>query len=141
MLKNYVRIILTIVISSTVITIAQQQKSILDSLIQTSIQISPKIKMLKAKRNAAYSRIDQNSKLPDPVLTLGLLNLPTNSFSFDQDPMTKKSIGLLQSFPFPGKLSAIEDAAAIDTLIIDQEINEFLNEFIAQLQLEREFQN
>ena len=122
MLKKYVRIILTIVISSTVITFAQQQKSILDSLIQTSIQISPKIRMLKAKRNAAYSRIDQNSNLPDPVLSLGLRNIPTNSFSFDQDPMTQTAIGLSQMFPFPGKLSAIEEAAAIDTLIIDQEI-------------------
>ncbi|MCH7724216.1 MAG: TolC family protein [Bacteroidetes bacterium] len=128
MLKNYVRIILTLIILSTALTFAQQQKSILDSLIQTSIQVSPKIRMLKAKRNAAYSRIDQNSNLPDPVLSLGLRNIPTNSFSFDQDPMTQKAIGLSQMFPFPGKLSAIEEAAAIDTLIIDQEINDTENE-------------
>ena len=100
----------------------------LDQMIGQAILLSPKIKMLKAKRNVAYNRIEQNSNLPDPVLTLGVLNLPTNSFSFDQDPMTKKSIGLLQSFPFPGKLSAIEEATAIDTLIIDQEINDTENE-------------
>jgi len=122
MFKNYMRLILTLIISSTVLTFAQQQNSTLDSLIQTSIQVSPKLRMLKAKRNAAYSRIDQNSNLPDPVLSLGLRNIPTNSFSFDQDPMTQTAIGLSQMFPFPGKLSAIEEAAAIDTLIIDQEI-------------------
>ena len=100
----------------------------LDQMIEQAILLSPKIKMLEAKRNAAYSRIDQNSNLPDPVLILGLRNIPTNSFSFDQDPMTQKAIGLSQMFPFPGKLSAIEDAAAIDTLIIDQEINDTENE-------------
>jgi len=99
----------------------------LDQMIEQVILLSPKIKMLEAKRNAAYSRIDQNSNLPDPVLILGLRNIPTNSFSFDQDPMTQKAIGLSQMFPFPGKLSAIEEATAIDTLIIDQEINDTEN--------------
>ncbi len=128
MLKNPVKITFFLVIFFTVLTFAQQQNSILDSLIQTSIELNPKLKMLKAKRNVAYSRINQNSNLPDPVLSLGLRNIPTNSFSFDQDPMTQKAIGLSQMFPFPGKLSAIEDAAAIDTLIIDQEINDTENE-------------
>ena len=99
----------------------------LDQMIEQAILLSPKIKMLEAKRNTAYSRIDQNSNLPDPVLILGLRNIPTNSFSFDQDPMTQKAIGLSQMFPFPGKLSAIEEATAIDTLIIDQEINDTEN--------------
>ena len=100
----------------------------LDQIIEQAILLSPKIKMLEAKRNAAYSRIDQNANLPDTVLSLGLRNIPTNTFSFDQDPMTQKAIGLSQMFPFPGKLSAIEEAAAIDTLIIDQEINDTENE-------------
>ena len=100
----------------------------LDQMIGQAILLSPKIKMLEAKRNAAYSGIDKNSNLPDPVLTLGLVNIPTNSFSFDQDPMTQKIVGVRQTFPFPGKLGAIEDASAIDTLIIDQEIRDAENE-------------
>jgi outer membrane protein, heavy metal efflux system len=128
MLKNLVKMTLMLVILSSMFTFAQQQNSILDSLIQTSIELNPKLRMLKAKRDAAYSRIEQNSNLPDPVLSLGLRNVPTNSFSFDQDPMTQKAIGLSQMFPFPGKLSAIEEAAAIDTLIIDQEIYDTENE-------------
>ena len=100
----------------------------LDQMIGQAILLSPKIKMLEAKRNAAYSGIDKNSNLPDPVLTLGLVNVPTNSFSFDQDPMTQKIVGVRQTFPFPGKLGAIEDASAIDTLIIDQEIRDAENE-------------
>jgi outer membrane protein TolC len=42
--------------------------------------------------------------------------------------MTQKVIGLQQTIPFPGKLSAMEDAAAVDTLIIDKEIQDAENE-------------
>ena len=100
----------------------------LDLLVEEAIRVSPQIKMLEAKRNASFYRIDQNSNLPDPVLTLGLMNMPTNSFSFTQEPMTQKVIGLRQTIPYPGRLGAIEDAAAIDTLIIDQEIKDAENE-------------
>jgi hypothetical protein len=60
----------------------------LDQMIEQAILLSPELKMLEAKRNAAYSKLNINTNLPDPVLTLGLINVPTNSFSFDQEPMT-----------------------------------------------------
>ncbi len=100
----------------------------LDQMIEQAILLSPELKMLEAKRNAAYSKLNINTNLPDPVLTLGLINVPTNSFSFDQEPMTQKIVGVRQTFPFPGKLGAIENASAIDTLIIDQEIRDAENE-------------
>ena len=128
MFRHFTNLLILILVIPASFIFGQQQNSILDSLIRTSIQVSPKIKMLKAKRNAAFNRIEQNSNLPDPMLTLGLRNLPTNSFSFTQDPMTQKAIGLSQVIPFPGKLSAIGDANAIDTLIIDQEIRDSENE-------------
>ena len=84
--------------------------------------------MLRAKKDATFNRIEQNSNLPDPMLTLGLMNLPVNSFSFTQEPMTGKIVGLSQMFPFPGKLSAISEAASVDTSIVRQEINDAVNE-------------
>ena len=110
------------------IDIAYAQTADLDSLINKAIKVSPKLSMLRAKRNVAENKIPQNSNLPNPMLLLGLMNLPTNSFSFNQEPMTQKVIGLQQTIPFPGKLSAMEDAAAIDTLIIDKEIEDATNE-------------
>jgi len=99
----------------------------LDSLIHQAIELSPEIKMLKAKRNAAFYKIDQSSNLPDPVLNLGLINMPTNTFSFTQEPMTQKVLGLSQSFPFPGSLGAVEEANAVDTLVVDEEIKDARN--------------
>ena len=104
------------------------QTAQLDSLVNKAILVSPKLKMLRAKRDVAENKIPQNSNLPNPMLLLGLMNLPTNSFSFDQEPMTQKVIGLQQTIPFPGKLSAMEDASAIDTLITDKEIEDAVNE-------------
>ncbi|WJW74280.1 TolC family protein [Thiohalobacter sp. IOR34] len=43
-----------------------------------------------------------DSQLPDPRLKLGAMNLPTDSFSRSQEPMTQLQVGIQQAFP-PGK--------------------------------------
>jgi outer membrane protein TolC len=100
----------------------------LKALIDKAIEVSPKIKMLEMKKLAASSRIEQNSNLPDPMLTLGFANLPVNSFSFTQEPMTGKIIGLSQAFPFPGKLNEQADVNRKDVDIVEQEILDAKNE-------------
>ncbi len=102
----------------------------LDSLTSLAVKVSPKLKMLQAKSEAAANRIEQNSNLPDPTLTLGLANLPVNSFSFTQEPMTGKIIGLSQGIPFPGKLGTAADAASMDVDIVKQEYEDAKNEII-----------
>ena len=37
--------------------------------------------------------------LPDPTISLGLLNIPTNGFSLDQEPMTQIKVGVTQTLP------------------------------------------
>jgi len=56
----------------------------------------------------------QVSSLDDPMLQLDLLNLPTDTFSFDQEPMTQKRVTLSQKFPFPGKLGLRSSMAEKD---------------------------
>ncbi len=99
-----INLILTIIIilTNTFYITAQPQE--LDLLIEEAISVSPRLNMLRAKKDASFNRIEQNSNLPDPMLTLGLMNLPVNSFSFTQEPMTGKIVGLSQMFPFPGKV-------------------------------------
>ncbi|MCF8414242.1 MAG: hypothetical protein K9G44_12550, partial [Melioribacteraceae bacterium] len=87
-------------------------QSNLESLIQKAISVSPEIKMLEAKWETAKNRIPQNSNLPDPTLTFGIANLPINSFSFSQEPMTGKFLALSQGIPFPGKLESSEKVAS-----------------------------
>ncbi len=122
--------VLLIILLMTAIfnTQAQEKDKILNELITEAIRVSPKIKMLKAKHSATASRIEQGTNLPDPMLMLGIMNLPMNSFSFSQEPMTGKTIGISQEIPFPSGLRAAADVKAIDTIIVRQEIKDLQNE-------------
>ncbi len=106
----------------------QAKKESLQDLTTEAIKVSPKVKMLQSKFNAAKSNIEIGTNLPDPVLTLGLVNLPTNTFSFTQEPMTGKIIGISQVIPFPGALSSAADVKSVDTSIVKQEISDLRNE-------------
>lgn len=125
--SNKLLFVLLLIIFFVNIT-AQQKNESLESLISQAILVSPKIKLLNSKVNVASSKIEQSTNLPDPMLTLGLVNMPTNSFSFTQEPMTGKTVGLTQAFPFPGGLGAKSDVIAMDTLIVKEEIADYKNE-------------
>lgn len=76
-------------------------------------------------RYAALSLIpSQRGTLPDPVLGLNAMNLPTDSFEANQEPMTQLQIGLSQVFPFPGKLSLAEGISEYEALAAGQSVEE-----------------
>jgi outer membrane protein TolC len=58
------------------------------------------------------------------------MNLPVNSFSFDQEPMTGKLISLMQMFPFPGKLGLASDMAESEAAAVGYQKEEVRNQII-----------
>jgi outer membrane protein TolC len=54
---------------------------------------------LAERRRALQEDAVAAAQLPDPQLRLGALNLPTDSFALDQEPMTQVQLGLRQQFP------------------------------------------
>ena len=48
-----------------------------------------------AMRESAHA----SSALPDPELRFGVMNLPVDTFAFDQEPMTQLQVGFRQAFP------------------------------------------
>lgn len=105
----------------------------LNELVDSAITASPELKMLEAKINAASNRIEQNTNLPNPMLSLGLMNLPVSSLSFSEEPMTMKVVGLSQEIPFPGMLSTKADANRKDVDIVCQEYYDSRNELIKKV--------
>src|SRR5665213_3726417 len=91
------------------------------------IDAHPAIASRRAAIEAARRRIAENSSLANPMLMLGLENLPTNSFSFSEDPMTSKMIGASQDIPWPGKLNAQGEIAAQDTVTGGDDLDEERN--------------
>ena len=73
-----------------------------DQLVDEAIQNNPEILAAKKKWEVFKERVPQAYALEDPMLGLGIINLPTN-FSFKDEDMTMKELSISQKFPFPGK--------------------------------------
>jgi|AntRauTorckE6833_2_1112554.scaffolds.fasta_scaffold02886_5 outer membrane protein TolC len=103
---------------------------VLDDLIRQVRTQNPELQSSYEGWRASKTRIPQEKALPDPVLGLNLMNLPVNSFAFDQEPMTGKQISLMQLFPFPGKLDLKGKIAESESEITYLQYQELQNQLI-----------
>ena len=59
----------------------------------------PTVARYQAQAAALDDKAVADGQLADPELRIGLVNWPTDSFSFDQEPMTQIQIGVVQKYP------------------------------------------
>lgn len=64
-----------------------------------ALRNEPGILGLDARTQAMMEQSVAAGELTDPKLQIGLLNLPTDSFDFDQEPMTQFRVSYIQQFP------------------------------------------
>ncbi len=83
----------------------------LETALAEALAASPALAQARARAAAAAEVPPQAGSLPDPRLTLGYLNVPTDTYRLDQEPMTQQSIGLSQEFPTFGKRGLRRKAA------------------------------
>ena len=74
----------------------------LDDAVQHALAHNPNLAAQGAYARAMREVAPQVGSLPDPVLSLGALNLPTNNLSPTQENMTQFQIGIRQAIPFYG---------------------------------------
>ena len=130
---KFVRLLLLVFICSR-IGIAQVPKvEQLAGFIEIALKDNPKIEAAIHRANSAEKIIPQAGALPDPQLTLGLMNLPVNSFDFDQEPMTGKLVSVMQMFPFPGKLGFSADMAEFETQAARFRQQEISNQIVSMV--------
>lgn len=108
----------------------EQRIEILADLIQEALENNPGLEAAVLRAQSAEKVISQAGALPDPQLNLGLLNLPVNSFTFDQEPMTGKLIGLMQMFPFPGKQGLAKEMAEFEATAVKYQQEEVRNQIV-----------
>ncbi|HXG70424.1 MAG TPA: TolC family protein, partial [Gemmatimonadaceae bacterium] len=89
----------------------------LDSLVARALANNPELQAARARAAAARSRVGPAGLWSDPMLMVGLLNVPISPPSFTSDDMTRKMIGLLQSVPYPGKLRTRRDVAERESAV------------------------
>ncbi len=75
----------------------------LAGLIKEGLAQNRELQSLELKVAALEEEIDFAGSLDDPRIGFGVLNLPTDSFSFSQEPMTQKQLFIAQKFPWFGK--------------------------------------
>jgi outer membrane protein, heavy metal efflux system len=74
-----------------------------------------------------WERPPQEKSWDDPELTLGVANLSTSNFKFNDIDMTMKQIGIMQNIPMPGITSlkekvAIQEAKSADQMLADGQL-------------------
>lgn len=82
----------------------------LDSLIEISLPNSPAIRAARARVEVAQARIGPSGLRPDPMLMVGVQNMPVSDPGFAGE-MTMKMVGVGQTIPYPGKLPLSTRAA------------------------------
>ncbi len=76
--------------------------------------------------DAAAERVVYQGRLPDPQLTVGFINVPTDTYKTNQEDMTMTMVGVRQAFP-PGDTLALRSRRAEKELTREE----------ARLELER----
>src|SRR5438128_3280157 len=78
----------------------------LQSLIAEALARNPTVAQRQAAVRAATLRIRPAGSLPDPMLTVGLMDLVLPHFEFNQSDFTEADVELSQEIPWPGSLGA-----------------------------------
>ncbi|TLM78996.1 TolC family protein [Microbulbifer harenosus] len=71
----------------------------LQAAIRIAQEQDPRSAAALAAAEAAAESAVADAQWADPTLKLGIVNLPTDTFAFDEQPMTQKVIGISQKFP------------------------------------------
>jgi outer membrane protein TolC len=85
----------------------------LEVLLIEGLQNNLQLQSLSAQVEQFKQEIGFAGAWEDPRIGLGLLNVPTDTFSLDQEPMTQKQISIAQKLPLFGKLDLKSKRAAI----------------------------
>jgi cobalt-zinc-cadmium efflux system outer membrane protein len=107
----------------------------LDSALEMALTRNQKLAAFEAHAQALDAIPSQAGALPDMQFGISALNLPTDTFDFDQDPMSQLQLSLSQSIPFPGKRSLKRQAAEIEAVAAGKRLNDEQLQVAAQVRV------
>ncbi|NNG44098.1 TolC family protein [Pseudoalteromonas sp. NEC-BIFX-2020_002] len=103
---SFLAFLLTVTIS------AHSNELSLDDALSYALNNEPWLTASKYQQAAVQAQSLVAGTLPDPVLTIGLMNLPTDGFAFDQEGMTQLKVGVSQMFSRGDSLALKKQALA-----------------------------
>ena len=88
----------------------------LPELIEELYQNNQELLSMEERARALRAEAPFAGSLSDPRVGVALLNLPTDSFEFDQEAMTQKQLFVAQKFPWFGTLDLSQQVAELKAL-------------------------
>lgn len=101
--------------------------------IERALSDNPDIEEMEHRIHAARSRVPQASALPEPMLTIGAVNVPVPGFSFRQDDMTMKMVTIEQEIPARGKRAAAARVAEAEVEMVRTMHADHVNRLVAEV--------
>jgi hypothetical protein len=94
-----VKVVVLTVVSFSSVSIYAHESLTFDKTVMLAQKLDPWLAGNRHKQNAIESMSVAVNTLPDPKVSVGLVNMPINSFGFNQESMTQAKIGITQMFP------------------------------------------
>ena len=105
----------------------------LQNLVNEALKANAEVKQMASLAGAAKETIKPAGALEDPNVSFSIINLPTDTWRLNQDPMTQKMLELSQKFPFPGKRRLRSEVAAEQAKSDDLAYRDKANEIRAKV--------
>jgi len=96
----------------------------LEDAVKLAVSGNPGLASQQARARALADVSSQVGTLPDPTVTLGVLSVPTDTYSMTQEAMTQKQVGIGLTLPFPGKLGLREQVADLEAGTAEHDVAE-----------------
>ena len=103
----------------------------LDEVIKTTLEANPFLKSFENRWKASSAAVPQAGAWMDPVFSFSVMNLPSTTYAFDEEPMTGKRLSIMQKVPFPGKLSSKKAAMRYESSARESEYYEVNNKIVS----------
>lgn len=133
---RFLTLVMICVMSNSGTVLADQNPNLeLKEALKIAVDDNPNLAQMLARYRAFSEIPSQVGSLPDPTINLNAMNLPTNTFSTSQEPMTQMQIGLSQAFPFPGKLSLKKEAARYEAAAANNDAEEVRLQLTKQVKI------
>jgi outer membrane protein TolC len=97
--------------------VAPPGDSLLARLTAEALAANPALAADQALARAAAARVRPAGALPDPMLSLGVMDLTLPRFAFRESDFTEVDVELSQEFPWPGTLGARTRAARAEARV------------------------
>lgn len=95
---NITRVSVLVGLMFSSLVLANQNLTI-NEAVQVALERDALINVYQSRSSAFKEQAIAEDTLPDPKIKLGMMNLPTDTFSDNQEPMTQLQIGVQQMFP------------------------------------------